>query len=219
MEGDAKYYKREFWETENLRYVEPHYRMRRVAAQVRKLAGNRELDLLDIGCGPAALARLLPSSVRYHGIDIAIHDPAPNLVELDIVERPIAFKGMTFDIIVAQGLFEYLGDVQSQKLAEIAALLKPGGRFVCTYQNFAHWRRSIYWPYSNMQMPEDFQKDLSQYFTILQAFPTAYNWHHLHPNRKFVRVPQQRMQVNIPVIGRLLAVDYYYLCAALRSPG
>ena len=98
---EIRYHKRDFWGTENLRFAEPHFRMRKVARQVRKLAGGREVDLLDVGCGPGSLAGLVPPGVRYHGIDIAIQEPAPNLIESDIVEEPIAFNGMRFDIVVA----------------------------------------------------------------------------------------------------------------------
>src|SRR4051812_35646427 len=78
--------------------------------------------------------------VRYHGIDIAIQEPAPNLIETDIIEAPIAFGGKTFDVIVAQGMFEYVGRFQSQKFAEIASLLNDGGKFIVTYQNFVYRR-------------------------------------------------------------------------------
>jgi SAM-dependent methyltransferase len=217
MDNGVIYHKRDFWGRENLKFTEPHFRMRKVAGQLRKLAAGRELDLLDIGCGPGALATLLPASLHYYGIDIAIHEPASNLIELDVAENPITFNGMKFDIVVAQGVFEYMGDVHSKKLAEIADLIKDDGKFVCTYQNFAHWRKSIYWAYSNIQQPEVFRRDLSRYFTIEQSFPTAYNWTHGHPNRFFVQAPQQHMTVNIPVIGPKLAVDYYYLCSPLRK--
>jgi SAM-dependent methyltransferase len=213
----VKYRKRDFWETENLKFTEPHFRMRKVAGQVRKLAGTRELDLLDVGCGPATLAGLLPASLRYHGTDIAIQDPAPNLIEADFAEQPIAFRGMTFDIVVAQGVFEYMGDLQTQKLAEIAALVKDDGTFLCTYQNFAHHRKHIYGPYSSVRPPGDFRRDLSRFFTIERAFPTAYNWNHGHPRRAWLRVPQERVSLNVPgIIGRKLAVDYYYQCSPLR---
>jgi SAM-dependent methyltransferase len=190
--------------------------MRKVAWQLRKLSQGRELNLLDVGCGPAALAHLLPAGMRYHGIDIAIHDPAPNLIEADLIEQPIAFHGMTFDIVVMQGVFEYLGDVQSQKLAEIAALVRDDGRFICTYTNFAHRNKYIYGPYSNIRPPEDFRRDLDRYFTIERAFPIAYNWKHGYPRRALLRAPQERISVNVPVIGRKLAVDYYYQCSPLR---
>jgi len=133
------------------------------------------------------------------------------------VEKPITFKGIKFDIVVAQGVFEYMGNVQSKKFAEIAELVKDDGKFVCTYQNFAHRHKNIYWPYSNIQQPGEFRRDLSRYFRIDQAFPTAYNWKHSHPNRRFIKAPQERINVNIPVIGPKLAIDYYYLCSPLRK--
>ena len=217
MESDTRFHKRDFWGTENLKYTEPHFRMRKVAGRLRKLAAGRELDLLDVGCGPASLDTLLPANLHYYGIDIAIQEPAANLIELDFVEKPITFKGMKFDIVVAQGVFEYMGNVQSKKFAEIAELVKDDGKFVCTYQNFAHRHKNIYWPYSNIQQPGEFRRDLSRYFRIDQAFPTAYNWKHSHPNRRFIKAPQERINVNIPVIGPKLAIDYYYLCSPLRK--
>jgi SAM-dependent methyltransferase len=210
-----RYYKRDFWETENLRYAEPHFRLRKVAWLVRRMAAGRELDLLDVGCGPGTLAGLLPASIRYHGIDIAIQRPAPNLLESDITAEPLSFRGMRFDLVVAQGLFEYLGDVQSAKLGEIAGLVADGGRFICTYQNFAHRRRNVYPPYSNIRDPAEFRSDLSRYFQIDRAFPTAYNWTHSHPRRALIRAPQEHLMANVPFIGRPLAVDYCYLCSPL----
>jgi SAM-dependent methyltransferase len=218
---EIRYYKRDFWGTENLKYAAPHFRMRKVARVIRGVVAERgpapaPVDLLDVGCGPGTLARLLPSGVRYHGIDIAITSPGPNLAQVDIVESPISFGGKRFGIVVAQGLFEYLGDLQSGKLAEIAALLADDGTFICTYQNFAHRNRSVYWPYSNVQQPEDFRRDVERHFRIERSFPTAYNWNHSHPNRLLLRLPQERCCVNIPLVGRLLAVDYCYVCSPAR---
>ena len=219
--GEIRYHKRDFWGTENLKYATPHFRMRKVARLIHAVARARPkasgLDLLDVGCGPGTLARLLPDGVRYHGIDIAIAAPAPNLLEADIVQVPIAFGGAAFDIVVAQGLFEYLGSVQSRKLAEIAGLLADGGTLICTYQNFAHLRKSVYWPYSNVVGPREFRRDIERYFRIERAFPTAYNWSQSHPNRALVRAPQERLRVSIPVAGRLFAVDYCYVCSPLRQ--
>jgi hypothetical protein len=75
--------------------------MRKVARMVRSTIRGRQCDLLDVGCGPATLAQFMPAGVRYHGIDIAIQEPAPNLIETDITKAPIAFGSMTFDVIVA----------------------------------------------------------------------------------------------------------------------
>ena len=69
----------------------------------------------------ATLARLMPPGVHYYGIDIAIPESAPNLLEMNIVEEPISFHGKKFDLAVAQGMFEYVGEFQVQKFAEITA--------------------------------------------------------------------------------------------------
>ena len=72
---------------------------------------------------------------------------------------------------MAQGLFEYVGEYQSQKFAEVAAVvLSDDGKFVLTYQNFDHRQREIYWPYSNVQRPADFRSDLGRFFKIDRWF-------------------------------------------------
>jgi cyclopropane fatty-acyl-phospholipid synthase-like methyltransferase len=221
-ENEVRYHKRDFWADENLKYVEPHFRMRKLAREVRRLTRGRECDLLDVGCGPATLASLIPSGVHYHGIDIAISEPTPNLIEMDIIEEPISFCGRKFDVVVAQGLFEYVGKFQSQKFAEIAGLLNDDGKFILTYQNFAHREREIYWPYSNVQRPDDFRRNLGRFFEIERSFPGSHNWNHSQPGRKFMKVSQAHLNLNIPVISPILAVDYFYICSPrhpARSPG
>ncbi len=119
-ENAVQYYRRDFWSKENLKFSRPHYRMEKALRIIKNIARDRECDLLDIGCGPAALMHLLPPNIHYYGIDMAIQEPAPNLIEADIIRTPIEFAGKKFDIIIAQGLFEYVPDVQSQKFSEIA---------------------------------------------------------------------------------------------------
>jgi SAM-dependent methyltransferase len=186
--------------------------MRKVAREVRRITRGRECDLLDVGCGPAALARLMPPGVHYHGIDIAIPEPAPNLLEADIIEEPVGFGGKTFDVIVAQGLFEYVGKFQSRMFAEIAGLLNDGGTFILTYQNFGHRKREIYWPYSNVQRPGEFRRELSRFFRIERSYPGSHNWNHSQPGRTFMQVSQARLALNVPVVSPILAVDYLYVC-------
>ena len=86
---------------------------------------------------------LLRSNIQYYGIDIAIHDPAPNLIEANLVNTPIRFDGKRFDIVIAQGFFEYMGTFQDQKFAEISQLLNDGGIFIVSYKNFGR-RDSVY---------------------------------------------------------------------------
>jgi SAM-dependent methyltransferase len=215
-ESGPRYYKKDFWRTENLKYSTLHFRLRKVARVVSRLTGDREYDLLDVGCGPSALQHLMPSNIHYHGIDIAIPEPAENLLELDILEAPIGFRGMKFDFVVAQGMFEYVGEYQSQKFAEIAGLLKSDGKFVVTYQNFDHRQREIYLPYSNVQRPADFRKDLTRFFRILKSFAVSHNWKHSQPTRRLMQASQAHLNINIPVISPILAVDYLYICSPLR---
>jgi SAM-dependent methyltransferase len=214
--GDVRYYKKEFWSTENLKYETPHFRMRKVARVISRLTADRKCDLLDVGCGPGALQHLMPSNVHYYGIDISIPAPADNLLEADILQSPIDFRGMKFDLVVAQGVFEYVGAYQSQKFAEIAGLLERDGKFVLTYQNFDHRQREIYWPYSNVQRPAAFRADLSRFFKIDRWFPVSHNWNHSQPNRPLVKASQAHINVSIPVVSPILAVDYLYVCSPLR---
>ena len=47
----VKYYKKDFWSKENRKYAAPHFRMRKVARTVSRLAEGRGCSLLDVGCG------------------------------------------------------------------------------------------------------------------------------------------------------------------------
>jgi SAM-dependent methyltransferase len=217
--GQVRYYKRDLWKIENLKHAEPHFRLRKVARIVDRITRGRSCDLLDVGCGPAALARFMPAGVRYHGIDIAIHEPAHNLIELDILDKPVSFRGKKFDVIVAQGLFEYVGMFQSQKLAEITGLLKEGGKFIVTYQNFSHRKPEIYWLYSNIQSPGDFRADLSRFFTIERCFAVSHNWNHGQPRRKLMKAAQAHLNIKVPLLSPILAVDYLYVCSARVPAG
>jgi SAM-dependent methyltransferase len=211
--GQVRYYKRDFWSEENTKYARPHFRLEKSAKLVNRIAGSRACDLLDVGCGPATLARLLRNNISYYGIDIAIHDPAPNLLESDILENPITFGGKQFDIVIAQGLFEYLGEHQSAKLSEIAQVLHDRGTFVTSYVNFGHRRRSVYWPYSNVQSIDEFRESLSSRFIIQRLFATSHNWHHSEPNRKLVKLANMHLNVKLPLVTSKLAVEYFFVCS------
>jgi SAM-dependent methyltransferase len=180
---------------------------------VRGIAGGRELDLLDVGCGPGTLKYSLPRNVHYYGVDIAIQDPAPNLREADLLQEPVEFGDRKFDIVLAQGFFEYMGEHQDEKLAEIRQVLKGHGRFITSYVNFGHRNKSIYWPYSNIQPMADFRRSLLRQFRIDRSFPTSHNWGHSEPNRWFMQTAQMHLNLNIPVISPMLAVEYFFVCS------
>ena len=209
-------YKKDFWSEENRRYTRPHYRLEKSARLVNKLARGRECTLLDVGCGPATLRSLLRSNIEYYGIDIAIHEPAPNLLESDLLEEPIRFGDREFDIVIAQGFFEYAGGCQSTKFAEIDQVLKTDGTFVVSYVNFDHRQQDVYWPYSNVQPLSDFRQDLEQHFRVRRCFATSHNWGHWEPGKRLIRGANMHINVNIPVISRILGVEYFFVCSARR---
>jgi SAM-dependent methyltransferase len=208
-----QYYKRDFWAEENLRYTQPHFRLLKAARIANRLARGRQCDLLDVGCGPATLSTVLNKHVCYHGIDIAIHTPAPNLLETDFLANPVQFGEKHFDIVVAQGVFEYVGKFQAQKLSEIRRLLRKGGTFVVSYVNFDHVNRYIYYPYSNVQSFADFRKSLEREFRIDACFPTSHHWRHDEPTREWVKAIQMKINVRIPLLSRLFAVENFFVCS------
>ena len=207
------YYGREFWARENLNYERPHFRLEKAARLVNKIAGDEHVELLDVGCGPAALMGLLRPNIRYYGIDIAIHRLAPNLIQSDILKDPIRFGEKQFDIVVAQGVFEYVGQHQMAKFAEISRILKSGGTFLASYVNFDHCNKQIYWPYNNVQRFSDFYRSLSEHFEVRRYFPTSHRWHHDEPRKRLMRAIQKYTNVNVPVISRMFAVEYFFLCS------
>ena len=168
--------------------------------------------------------RLLGENIHYHGIDIAIHNPAPNLIEADFLETPVKFSDRIFDIILAQGVFEYVGAFQDQKFSEISKLLAKDGKFIVSYWNFGHRNKDIYWPFSNIRPFKDFRQSLALNFHIDKFFPVSHNWHHREPGRKFIKAAQMHINMNIPFISPALAVEYFFICSpapdrdALASP-
>lgn len=212
-ESVAQRYKRDFWIKENRKHVPPHYRLQKSARIINAIAGREDCDLLDVGCGPATLMRLLHPNIHYYGIDIAMHDQVPNLLESDFLEQPIRFDGRRFDIVAALGVFEYMGDRQDQKFDEIAELLSEHGRFVLTYTNFGHRDKHIFEAFSNVQPFDDFRRSLASHFTIENYYPTSYNWHGGQPVRMLLKSANMNIKANIPLIGPKLAVEYFFICS------
>jgi SAM-dependent methyltransferase len=181
---------------------------------VNRLAGGMNCDLLDVGCGPATLSTLLNRNINYYGIDMAIHDPAPNLLETDFSKGKIGFQHRTFDIVVAAGVFEYMGGEQREKLGEIQSILRPNGNFVVTYTNFHHIHNNRdYYPYNNVLPLQDFIGDLQDYFHIRRWFPSSHNWRVSEPRRRWLKMINMNLNFNIPIVSRLLAINYFFICS------
>jgi len=212
-ESAVGFRKRDFWIDENRKHIPAHYRLQKAARIINSLARGMECDLLDVGCGPATLMSLLRGNINYYGIDLAIHEPAPNLIESDIAENPIMFGNRMFDLIVALGLFEYVGDRQSRMFSEIAELLNENGTFIVTYTNFGHRRRQTFEAFNNVQPFEAFRRDLARYFVINRCFPASHNWSGGQPARKLVKLANAYVNANVPVVSPRLAVEYFLICS------
>lgn len=215
---ELAYYKRDFWSQENLKYVEPHFRLEKSSHLANRIARGRTCDLLDVGCGPGTLRYLLHKNISYYGIDIAIHEPAPCFIQTDFLQAPIAFRNRQFDIVLAQGVFEYAGKLQAEKFAEIRSILKTRGRFIVSYVNFDHVNIFRYPVYNNMQSFEDFKKSLRQSFNIERIIPTSHHWRHNEPTHRVLKALQMHMNLNVPYISPRFAIEYF-LIASPRAAG
>jgi hypothetical protein len=70
-----------------------------------------------------------------------------------------------------------------------------------------------------VQALDDFRQSLAQYFEIKRSFPTSYNWHHSEPNRKLIKAANRYVSnINLPFIGPVLAVEYFFICFKLSFP-
>lgn len=203
-----------FWKSEQLKFAEPHFRLRKVAPVVNRLAGSRSCQLLDVGCGPATLARLLRPNIQYFGIDIAAPRLSPNLRAADVRNTRIGFEDRTFDIVVALGLFEYLGTCQVAKLEEIVDVLAPGGKFLLSYTNFGHRQPTLYEAFSNIRSPVSFRETLERFFVVERMSPISHNWHHSQPVRPLVTAANMHFNLDVPLVSPRLAVEYMFICSS-----
>ncbi len=205
---------RGFWLQENRRYAEPYFRLQKCARIANEWSRGRACDMLDIGCGPATLRELLRPNIRYYGIDLALQETAPYLRELDCTKNEISFEGRIFDIVVAGGVFEYLGTLQNKKLLEIRALLKPHGLFLVTYTNFDHVNDRLidHSPYNNVKPLAEFKRELETVFRVLKYFPSSHNWYCSEPRRPLLKALQMPLRVRIPYLSTWFAVNYFFVC-------
>jgi ubiquinone/menaquinone biosynthesis C-methylase UbiE len=127
-------------------YDHPRTRHERGLALRREICLNlldgTEHEILDLGCGPGALA--VPLAVA--GKQVVALDLAPKMVEAarrNITERgatasycvadavALPFAAAAFDAVVTTGVLEYVPDVR-RAVAEIARVLRPGGTVIAT---------------------------------------------------------------------------------------
>jgi ubiquinone/menaquinone biosynthesis C-methylase UbiE len=131
---------------------------RRQGRQLRRrtiqLAGLRQGErVLDVGCGTGTLAieaaRIVGGAGRVVGVDPGIQQiarartkaarrHATVAFEVGVIER-LAFPDQTFDVALSTLMMHHLpASLKRQGLAEIARVLRPGGRLVIA--DFTHPR-------------------------------------------------------------------------------
>jgi cyclopropane fatty-acyl-phospholipid synthase-like methyltransferase len=204
---------RDYWIVENTLYAEPSFRLKKCAQLINKFATNGSCSLLDVGCGPGALQRLLNPNISYYGIDIAIHNPAPNFKEKDTTHETIGFNDKKFDVVVAMGFFEYMGEHQNRKFGEISRILKDDGIFVMSYINFGHYHRKVWPNYNNVRSISSMTDSLNEVFTVEKCFPASHHWRQKQPGERALRSIQMLVNFNIPILSPLLAVEYFFICS------
>jgi hypothetical protein len=78
-----------------------------------------------------------------------------------------------------------------RKFVEIADLLRDDAVLIVSYANFGHRDRKIYWPYS-----------------------IGSTW----SPTKAVKMVNMHINVHIPFISRMLAVEYFFICSQRYAP-
>jgi ubiquinone/menaquinone biosynthesis C-methylase UbiE len=124
-------------------------------AQVALTALPDPAAVLDVGCGTGALLRILAGRLPA-GVELAGVDPAPAMLEVGraalaghprvwlaraVAER-LPFRDAAFDLVVATVSFAHWAD-QPAGLAEIARVLRPGGRLVLADLVATGWLRPV----------------------------------------------------------------------------
>lgn len=110
---------------------------------------QEDTRLLDAGCGPgglvkeyAGLAKLVVGTDRYATTFTHLAE-IPTLVEASLEELP--YPANTFDLVTCSWVLEHLKE-PARAFAEIARVLKPGGRFLFitpNKNNYVVWLRRI----------------------------------------------------------------------------
>jgi ubiquinone/menaquinone biosynthesis C-methylase UbiE len=149
----------EYWAMNNpvRGFVQRHYE----APRLRRLSHGPANDILEIGCGQGAGARIiydLFSPQRYVGIDL---DPRmikrarrksgalPNAKFLEGDVTSLESPKSSFDVVMDFGIIHHVPNWRDA-LAEVHRTLKPGGEFLFEDLPLETWERGIGIPFKRI---------------------------------------------------------------------
>lgn len=136
-----------YWNVRGPEFDTVHPRLQLIGRLIGELPGVR--TMLDVGCGPAAMRRVVPPGIEYFGIDIAsdviagLDDPAHfQVVNLDTVDG--CFDDRRFDLVVCSGVFEYIND-RERFMRLLRRKAAPGGHLILSFTNHQHLKDGLRW--------------------------------------------------------------------------
>ena len=114
--------------------------VRRIAAQLDRLAGWRGTDALELGCGIGDVAAFLAAErgLRVIGADMdaaqialarARHRERPGLAFVVADAARLEFPAASFDLVVSQNVFHHIPQWRAA-VREIGRVLRPGGHLL-----------------------------------------------------------------------------------------
>ncbi len=151
-----RFYPADYWwnarRSGGLKKLESVYRklaLRDHIAFITKAAGNRGVDVLDVGCGSGTLLGLLKQrGFRVNGLDFSAEAAAiakaENGVDVAVGSLEEAhFPAESFDVVT---LFHVMEHVTNPRLvlAEVSRVLKPNGVAILQVPNIESWQFKIF---------------------------------------------------------------------------
>lgn len=105
--------------------------------KIQRLAGNKKLKILDVGCFPFDLGAALEKlGHEVWGIS-SPHEPMKqkNVSILNIEKDPFPYKNNIFDLVICSEVLEHLSRSPLPALKEMYRVAKPSGHVLITTPN------------------------------------------------------------------------------------
>jgi SAM-dependent methyltransferase len=206
----------QYWNTRTRDFTQPHVRLRLIRHLIDGLP-PRIRNILDVGCGGAALRPLLPGRLEYFGVDIAAdvinaQQDREHFQVADLETANQLFGGRTFDLVVCSGVCEYISN-WNRFMRLLQRSSAADGFLILTFTNRQHYSELI----QHKRSPDPHVN-----FISIQEMIASLRQHRFHLLRySSISVRGRRL----PVLGRFLAPplnlfnrQYLFVCIRLPSP-